>query len=445
MPLFKLHGTHVEHHKNTSSNEPIKMPLSKMVIIPMNMHIGAFAKPIVKINDHVYRGQKIAEAGGYISSVVHSSVSGTVKKIDNILTSSGSYVSAIFIETDGLQEILEEIKPPVINSYETFVEAIKESGIVGLGGAGFPTHVKLSVKDLSKVEAVIINAAECEPYITSDTRTMIDDTNYLSEGVKLLEIYLGVKRIIFGIENNKPLAIKALKTISKNDPNVEVKVLSSLYPQGGEKVLIYNTLGKVVPEGGLPLDVGVIIINVTTLATIAKFVETGLPLVDKVVTVDGSSINNPQNVIVPIGTPIKDVFDACGGFKEKPKKVLYGGPMMGIAVPSMDLPVVKTTNALIALNEFDAKLPEESSCIRCGRCINHCPLRLDPPAFAHALENNDMESLAKLKVNLCMECGVCSYVCPAKRRLVQKNRLAKAELKKYQAKKALEKEEAKHE
>lgn len=431
MPLFKLPGIHVPHHKNTDEMKAVRMPIPKEVILQMNMHIGAFAKPIVNVGDHVLVGQKIAEAGGYISAPVHSSVSGVVKKIENVLESDGTYVPAIFIETDGLQEISKDVKKVEVNSYESFVEAVKNSGIVGLGGAGFPTYVKFSIKDLSMVDTVIINGAECEPYITSDTRTMIDNLSDLEEGIKLIEKYLKVKHIIFGIENNKKAAIQSLNKLAGQDEKVEIKVLPALYPQGGEKVLIYNTTKRVVPEGKLPLDVGVVIINVTTLAWIARYIQTGMPLVEKVVTVDGSCVKKPQNVIVPIGTKIKDVFAFCEGFKESPFKVMYGGPMMGIALPSLDLPITKRTNAILALNEKEARLPEASNCIRCGRCINHCPLHLDPPAFAKALELNNPKELVKLKINLCMECGVCSYVCPAKRPLVQNNRLAKAELKKY--------------
>lgn len=430
MALFKLPGIHVNHHKNTANLKPVEMPVPKMVILPMNMHIGATASPIVKVGDKVKVGQKIAEASSFISANIHSSVSGVVKKIEDFLTGNGTYVKAIHIESDMLQTLSEEVQVPHVDSYESFVEALKNSGIVGLGGAGFPTHVKFTIKDLSKVEVVLINCAECEPYITSDTRTMIDDIELLKEGTQLLEKYIGVKKIVFGIENNKKEAIKSLKTLE--DEVVQVKVLSAKYPQGGEKVLIYNTLGKIVKEGGLPLDEGVIIINVTTLASIARYIKTGLPLIKKTVTVDGSVVNKPMNVITYIGTPIKEVFNFCGGFKERAAKVMYGGPMMGIALPSLDLPVTKTTNALIAFNEKEARLPEESNCIKCGRCINHCPLHLDPCAFAMALEASNVEELAKLKVNLCMECGVCSYVCPAKRPLVQKNRLAKAELKKYE-------------
>ena len=435
MPLFKLHGVHVAHHKNTASLKAVAIPTPKEVVIPMNMHIGAPAKPIVKVGDIVLVGQKIAEAGGYISSPVHAPISGKIKKIEDMLASNGSYVPSIVIESDGKMEVSEDVKPIELTDTASFVNAIRESGLVGLGGAGFPTFVKLDVKDLSKIEEVVINCAECEPYITADTRTMIDNIDLVGEGVKLLEKYLGVKKVIFGIEDNKPEAIKCLKQLASDNSIVQVGVVKAVYPQGGEKVLIYHTTGKIVPEGKLPLDVGVVIMNVTTLAMIAKYIQTGMPLVEKVLTVDGGCVKNPQNVIAPIGTPLKEVFDFCGGFSQVPYKVLYGGPMMGIAVPSLDVPVTKTTNAILAFNKKEATLPEPTACIKCGRCINHCPLKLDPVGYARARELNDMESLEKLKVNLCMECGVCSYVCPAKRPLVQNNRLAKAELRKYLASK----------
>lgn len=445
MPLFKLHGVHVEHHKNTASLKAVRMSIPSEVVIPMAMHIGAPATPIVKVGERVLVGQKIAEVGGYISAPIHSSVSGTVKRIEERLASNGTYVKAITIASDGLMEVAPTVKPVSVTDTASFVEAVKESGLVGLGGAGFPTHVKLSVKDLSQIEEVVINCAECEPYITSDTRTMIDDINYVREGVNLLERFLLAKKIIFGIEENKKEAIECLKKLEKEDKCIEVKVLKASYPQGGEKVLIYNTTKKIIPEGKLPLDKGIVIMNVTTLATMAKYIETGMPLVEKTITVDGSSVNNPQNVIVPIGTKLKDVFLFCGGFKKTPFKVMYGGPMMGITVPSLEEPILKNTNAVLAFDEKEAHINEPSNCIKCGRCINNCPLHLNPTAFAKAVDLKHPEDLVKYKVNLCMECGVCSYVCPAKRPLVQKNRLAKLELKKYLAELKKKEEEEKNE
>jgi Na+-translocating ferredoxin:NAD+ oxidoreductase subunit C len=428
----RLHGVSVPHRKNTAGEKAQEIPVPGVVIIPMSMHIGTPARPIVKAGDLVKVGQLIAEAEGFVSSPIYSGVSGTVKKMDTLLMSGGQRVPAIVIETDGQQVMFDGIEPPKVTNLEEFIAAVRNSGVVGLGGAGFPTAVKLSVKDLSMIEAIIINGAECEPYITSDTRTMIDDTDFVWEGIELLQKYLQAKRIIIGIENNKPQCIKTFSEKCSPSSGVEVKALPAIYPQGGEKVLIYNTTGRIVPEGKLPIDVGTIVINCTTLAIIAKYIKTGIPLYEKRVTVDGSAVKSPKNVIAPIGTPLKDVFDFCGGFSSEPKKVLYGGPMMGIAVPDLEQPILKSTNAVLAFNEKDAELPKETSCIKCGRCVAHCPLNLSPVDIETAFRQKKPEDLEALKVNLCMECGCCSYVCPANRPLVQVNKLAKITLRQYQ-------------
>lgn len=397
----------------------------------MSMHIGKPAVPAVKVGEKVKVGQIIGSADGFISAPVHSSVSGTVKKLDVLTMSGGEKTTAAVIEADGLQEICESVTPPEVTDFKSFVNAVKESGIVGLGGAGFPTFVKLGVNDLSAVEEIVINSAECEPYITSDTRTMLDKADYIEKGVGLLQKYLKAKRIIIGIESNKKSCIEKMSELAERKIGVELKVLPSVYPQGGEKVLVYNTTGKIIPKGKLPLDVGVIVINCTTLASIAEYIETGMPLIEKCVTVDGSAVKEPKNVIAPIGTPMEKLFEFCSGFKSPPKKILYGGPMMGISVPSAELPVLKTTNAVIALNEKDARLPKPSACINCGECVNACPLRLDPRAIAKAYKLSLYDELKNLCTDLCMECGCCSYVCPAKRHIVQTNKLAKAKLTKY--------------
>lgn len=435
MPIF---GVHVPHRKHTASCHAERMPIPKTVVIPMSMHIGAPAKPVVAVGDTVGVGQLIGEAGGFVSSPVHASVSGTVKKIDTMLGTNGNPMTAITIETDGEQRPYEGITPPTVTNYDEFVAAVRASGIVGLGGAGFPTCVKLSVKDLSKIDYVILNGAECEPYITADTLTMTDRAEEIFEGIQLLEKYLGVKNVIIGIEDNKPEAIAAMKELSARDPAIDVRALPASYPQGGEKVLIYNTVKRVVPEGKLPLDAGCIVMNVTTCACIAQYIRTGMPLIEKCLTVDGSAVAQPKNVIAPIGTSMKDVFDFCGGFKEEPKKVIYGGPMMGIAVADLDQPILKNTNAILAFNTKEAERPEETPCIHCGNCINHCPMRLNPPAIAKALQQKDGAALAELKPNLCMECGACVFVCPARRNIVARHKLAKIELRNYQTKLAEE-------
>ena len=410
------------HKKGTAKLSPVVMPTPKSVLIPLSMHIGAPATPIVKVGDTVKIGQTIAEAGGYVSAKIHSSVSGKIKSVDSTVLSNGKQIPSILIESDGLDEIYEGITPPQINSFEDFIEAVRESGMVGLGGAGFPTAVKLNVKG---VEDVVINGAECEPYITSDARTMLDRGDDIELGIELIKRWLAPNRIIFGIEKNKPECISSISGICKKFDGASVQPLKSMYPQGGEKVLIYHTTGKTVPEGKLPIDVSVVVINCTTLAEIASFVRTGMPLVKKCITVDGGAVAEPKNVIAPIGTRINEIIEFCGGLKAPAKKILLGGPMMGRAVESPEMPIMKNTNALVFFTEKEARLPEETACIKCGSCANVCPLGLDPKAFVQALRANDDEALVSLKANICMECGCCAYVCPAKRQLVHTNKIAK--------------------
>ena len=431
--LKMLKGIRVPHRKNTYLSSPAEMPPPKSVTLLCSMHIGKPAAPVVKVGDRVLVGQPVAEQSGFISSPVHASVSGTVKKIEDILTSSGTYVPAITIESDGLMERHESVTPPVINTREDFISAVRASGIVGLGGAGFPTYVKLDVKE--GVDTLIINGAECEPYITSDSVTLLSRGEEIIEAIGLMKKFIGIKKVIIGIEKNKKEAILNMKKLAAGDDSITVKALPSSYPQGAEKVLIYNTTGKVVPAGKLPADVGCIVCNCTTAAEIADYIKTGMPLVKKCVTVDGGAVKSPQNVVVPIGTSLADVFEFCGGFSEEPEKILYGGPMMGISVPSPDSPVLKNTNAILAFGKTDATAPRTTACIHCGRCVNHCPLGLVPTEIEKAYKAKSGELLEKLQVNLCMECGCCSYICPAKRPLVQTNKLAKATLRDYIAKK----------
>ena len=432
---MKLHGIKVPHKKNTANCVPVRLSVPETVRIPMSMHIGKPAKVVVKRGDTVKVGQLIGEADGFISAPVHSSVSGTVAKIEEMTLSNGAKGQCVVIDTDGEQAVFEGVKPPVVTDLQSFTEAVRQSGAVGLGGAGFPTFVKLSVKDLSKLDAVVINAAECEPYITSDTRTMLDKSDDIMRGIEAVKKYLQPNRFIIGIEKNKPEAIKKMQELASQSEGVEVKVLPSSYPQGGEKVLAFNTIGKIIPKGGLPLDVGVIVINVTTLAFIGSYLKTGMPLVNKCVTVDGSAVKEPKNVIAPIGMSIADVLEQSGGTKSEVAKALYGGPMMGLAVPSLDSPILKNTNAITAMDIKEATPPKTTPCIRCGACLNHCPLRLDPREIARAYKLGSVEDLQTLHVDLCMECGCCSYICPAHRPLVQTNKLAKALLRVNQAKK----------
>ena len=420
---FSLHGIKVPHRKNTAESASVRMT-ANVVNIPTSMHIGKPATPVVKVGDLVKVGTLIAEQNGFVSSPVYASVSGKVTKIQDMLLSNGSYAPAITIESDGEMTSDESIAPPVINSKEDLLEAIKKSGIVGLGGAGFPTYVKFNTD--KPVDYLVINGAECEPYITSDTRTMLERGDDIKAGLEAILKYFEIGSVVFAIEKNKKNCVAEMKKAVGSMNKVEVKALPTIYPQGGEKVLVYHATKRVIGNGQLPIDVGCVVINCTTLATIGAFLKTGMPLVEKCVTVDGGCVKEPKNVIVPIGTPLKDVFDFCGGLTHEPRKVLYGGPMMGITVPDLDVPVLKQTNAILALTEKEARLPKATNCIRCGTCINTCPFGINPPALAKAYKDKDIEGMKKAGAEICMECGCCSFNCPANRPITQTNKLAKA-------------------
>ncbi len=434
---FYLRGIQTPHRKNTSKQPTVRMEVPKSVTIPMAMHIGTPATPTVKVGDLVMVGTKIGEANGKISSNVYASVSGKVTKLENYLLSGGSTTTAVVIESDSEMTADPAICPPKVNNKEELISALRESGIVGLGGAGFPTHVKLDVEP-ERIEYLIINGAECEPYVTSDTVTMLTRAEDMAYALRELSRCLGINRVIIGIESNKPQAIASMNEMaaSVTECSVTVRSLPPTYPQGGEKVLIYHTTGRKVPASKLPIDVGCVVLNCTTLAAIGAYLRTGMPLIEKCVTVDGGAVKHPQNVIVPIGTRIEDLLAFCGGLAETPAKLLYGGPMMGVTVPSANYPVVKNTNAVLALTQKEAKLPKSTACIRCGSCTNTCPFGLAPAAIAAAYDKKDTEALKELAAETCMECGCCSFVCPANRPLVQTNKLAKQLLREEQQKEA---------
>ncbi len=437
MSFFKLGKLKAPHRKNTAEMPAVRMTPPSEVLLPVSQHIGAPANVAVGVGDKVYVGTLVAAAGGYVSSPIYSSVSGTVKKIENYLMSNGRICPAIRIESDGEMTPDPSIEPPVITDLDSFCDAVRKSGLVGLGGAGFPTAVKLDAQKKGLIKKIILNGAECEPYITSDTRTMIDDADHLAKGIALLEKYICADEIIIGIEKNKAECIEKLTALFASDDKVKVVSLPDTYPQGAEKVLIYNTTGLEVPEGGLPSDVGCLVMNVTTAAFIAKYSESGMPLVEKCITVDGSAVKNPMNLIAPIGTAIEDVIAFTGGYSEEPGKVLYGGPMMGVSVYSTADPILKNTNAIVALNKKDSAPPRRNPCIHCGRCVAACPMGLNPTAYAKAMNFSDVsEKMARLKDSnllLCIECGCCSFGCPSNRPLVDINRAAKVELREYEA------------
>ena len=422
---MNLNGVKVPHHKNTMNCETVSMPVPATVTIPLLQHMGAPCTPVVKLKDEVKVGQLLAQAGPGLSVPIHSSVSGTVVRIEDFINPGGVRTQSIVINTDGLQTVDESVKPPVVEDHASFVEAVRNSGLVGLGGAGFPTFIKLNPKNLEEVDTLVINGAECEPYITADNREFLENGKNVVKGIELVCRYLAIDHVFIGIEDNKPEAIAKMKELIKDRFGWKVVALKSKYPQGAEKVLIYETTGKVVKEGQLPADQGVIVMNVSSVAFVASYIETGMPLVSKRLTVDGSAVAEPKNVLAPIGAHYGDVIEFCGGYKAEPKMILMGGPMMGIAVPNDDYPVVKNNNAILAFAEEDTLLRDENPCIRCSRCVNACPVLLMPAAIDKAVLAKDLDTLAELKVNLCIECGCCSYVCPAGRYLTLRNKMAK--------------------
>ena len=420
-----LNGVKVKHCKNTASCQAIAMPITDQVVIPMAQHMGPPCTPTVKLMDLVTVGQKIGDSDAFLTAPIFSSVSGKVTEIRDYVTAQGATCKAVVITTDKEQTVCEDVKPFPVNSHADLVSAAKNCGLVGLGGAGFPTHIKLNPRNLDEVTTLVVNGAECEPYITCDMRLMMDKTAQLVDGICLVKKYMNLDTVIIGVEENKPEAIKILTEAVASIEGISVKTLKALYPQGAEKVLIYECTGKVVQEGKLPSDVGVVVANVATLAKLADFVATGMPIIEKTITVDGSAVAEPKNVTVAIGTKMGDIIAFCGGYKVEPKKILMGGPMMGIVVPNDDYPLVKNNNAILAFAEADATLEEESPCIRCGKCMRACPVNLMPAALDGAYRTKNVDKLKALKVNLCMECGCCSYICPAKRNLAMSNKLAK--------------------
>ena len=426
-------GAHTPHDKATAASKPVPMPLPAQVRILMSQHIGAPAKALVKKGDEVFVGTKIGEAGGFVSANIHSSVSGTVAAVEPFRLSNGRMCDSVVIKTDGKQTVDPAVKAPEVTDKASFLAAVRECGLVGLGGAGFPTDVKLQPKP--PVDTLLINASECEVWLTSDTQEMLNCSDDIIRGIEAVLKYVGIPKCVIGIENNKPECIDLLCQKTKDKPAIEVKPLPSVYGTGAELILIEKCLGREVPHGGLPADAGAIVMNVTSVSTLGKFLKTGMPLVSKRVTVDGSAVQNPQNVIVPIGTKIREVMEFCGGYKEEPQKLIMGGPMMGVAVTTDELPVLKQNNGLLAFGAEEARLLEPTDCIRCGRCVAACPMNLVPAKLEKYAERKDVEMLKKLDIMTCMECGCCAFSCPAKRRIVQAIRLGKYYVKKEAAKK----------
>lgn len=421
-------GAHPYDGKKMSRECPIEiLNPGDTLVYPLSQHIGAMAKPLVKAGDRVLVGQKIAEKGGFISANIHSSVSGIVKVIEKRLVATGGMVDSIIVENDGMYEEAAPIFSgnPDELSKDEIIKIIEEAGIVGMGGAGFPTNVKLSPKNADIIDSIIVNGAECEPYLTSDYRRMVEQTDKLVKGLEIvLKIFPDAKGY-FGIEDNKPEAIEALLKATENEDRIEVVPLKTKYPQGGERSIIYAVTGRKINSKMLPADVGCIVHNVDTIYAIYNAVYNGKPLIERIVTITGDAVSTPKNFQVRIGTSFRELIDAAGGFTTEPEKIISGGPMMGFSFFNIDVPVVKGSSSLLAFIKDDVSHEEPSACIRCGRCAAACPEHLLPMKLAALAGQNEPEEFKKLGGMECVECGCCSYVCPAKRQVTQSVRSMK--------------------
>ena len=420
-------GIHPNDMKAATCGKAIeKLPAPARVVMPMSMHIGAPCSPIVNVGDHVYLGQKIAEAQAPVSSPVHASVSGTVVEIAPKPHSYGTDILSIVIENDFKDEVDPSIQPLDLDTMtpEQVVEAVRQAGIVGHGGATFPTHIKIS-SGLGKVDNVLINCAECEPYITSDHRILLEYPWEVVGGAKILQKVFGVKEVKLGIELNKQDTFEVLAPYLPEDGSVKVYPLVTKYPQGSEKHLILALTGREVPSGKLPADAGCAVFNTDTCAAIYRLFNTGMPVIRRIVTVTGSAVANPKNLEARIGTPVSALFEAAGGFNESPNKMVMGGPMMGMSIYSLDVPVIKGSNGLLAFCKDECDISNATKCIRCGKCVDACPVRLMPTYLYQASQKGTVADMEEFNALDCIECGSCSFVCPAKLPLVQGIRCAK--------------------
>lgn len=420
--LTFLGGIHPYDGKDISKDKPIKEVLPKGdLVYPLSQHIGAPAKPIVEKGDYVLTGQKIAEAGGFVSAPIYATVSGTVKAIEPRRVVTGDSVMSIIIENDNLYKEVEyaPVKPLEDMTKEEIIEKIKEAGIVGMGGAGFPTFIKLSPKEPGKIDYVIANCAECEPYLTSDYRRMLEEPEKLVEGLKVSLKLFDNARGILAVEDNKPDCVEILKKLTKDEPKISVKALKTKYPQGAERQLIYAATGRKINSSMLPADAGCVVNNVDTIVAIYHAVIEGKPLMNRIVTVTGDAIEEPRNFIVRIGTNYHELVEEAGGFKKEPVKIVSGGPMMGFALFDLDVPTTKTASALLCLTQDDVSNMEPGACINCGRCVEACPSRIVPKLLSDYAQNYNEEAFLSHDGMECCECGCCSYVCPAKKPLTQ--------------------------
>lgn len=415
-------GVHPNDGKSLAKDKAIVELLPQGdLVYPLSQHIGAPASPVVAKGDHVLKGQKIAEAGGFVSAPIYASVSGTVKAIEPHVNPTGAKVNCIVITNDGQYEEVEypQVKPLDELTKDEILNMIGNAGVVGMGGAGFPTRVKLSPKEPEKIDYIIANCAECEPYITADYRRMIETPELLVEGMRVILKLFDNAKGVFGVEDNKPDCIAKLKELTKDEPRMEVKELMTKYPQGAERQLIYATTGRAINSTMLPADAGCVVDNVETIISIYNAVVKGIPSMERIVTVSGDGVENPGNYKVLFGTNQKELVEAAGGLKDGCEKVISGGPMMGFAMYTLDTPITKTSSSILCLTKDEVSANEPTACINCGRCVDACPSRIIPSRLADFAERHDEAAFVKQNGLECVECGSCSYVCPAKRQLKQ--------------------------
>lgn len=425
-------GVHPAGNKELTAHKPVvQAAIPKRVVIPLSQHIGAPTKPVVVIGQEVKKGEKIGETTGFVSAPVHASISGKIAAIGNFPHPLGMDVTSVVIESDGKDEWVSGLKETpdyeVLNPDE-LKKMVQEAGIVGMGGATFPTHVKLSPPKEKPIDVIILNGAECEPYLTSDHRLMLDRPVEIIEGLKILMKILGVKRGYVGIEANKPDAIEAMKKAAAGSPDIHVWPVKVKYPQGAEKMLIRAIVDRTVPAGGLPMDIGVVVQNVGTADAIYTAVRYGRPLIERYVTVTGRGVKEPKNFVARIGTPFSQLIEEAGGLTESAAKVISGGPMMGMSQFTLDVPVIKGTSGILVLPLSEVSVKSYGPCIRCGRCIDACPMMLQPSLIGLFIEKGHYQDARDYNLMDCFECGSCTFVCPANRPMVQWVKKAKKEL-----------------
>ncbi len=424
-------GIHPKDNKAQTCFKNIReLKAPEVLVFPLSQHIGAPCNPLVAKGDRVLKGMKIADSDAFVSAPIHSSVSGVVTAIEPRPVPSGQEVMSIVVQNDFADELDPSVKPLDLDSVKPsdIPSIVREAGVVGMGGATFPTHVKLTPAPGKIIDTVIVNGAECEPYLTSDHRVMLETPQELILGLKAILRRFGIKNGHIAIEENKADAIKKLGEMCEGEDGIRVDTLKKKYPQGGEKQLIYAVTKRKVPLGGLPADVGVVVVNVDTCTAIARRFMYGTPLIRRIVTIVGGAIADPCNYRVPIGTTVEYILENAGGFIEEPKKIIMGGPMMGPTQFRLDVPIVKGSSAILCLTEKEVELPEEEPCLRCGRCVDHCPMKLMPLYLADNVRRGNLERCEELKITACIECGCCSYVCPSKRQLVQRIRQGKQDV-----------------